>query len=141
VNRILYRTLVGPPLATSDHNIISWNCVVDVDCKPTYCTKLNYGKANVTEIIAELQNIDWDILFVGDIHSCWQKFKITITKLECKYVPVITTASKGTSKPKWMKLVAKKRCVYKNYKSSSHPACICVNGKDKYGSEGSQEKF
>jgi len=55
-------------------------------------------------------------------------------ELERKYVAVITTASKGTSKPKWMtnkvmKLVAKKICVYKKYKSSRHPACISINGK------------
>jgi len=51
---------VGPPLATSDHNMITWNCTVDFSHKITYCTKLNYGKANITEIKARLRDtVSW----------------------------------------------------------------------------------
>ena len=124
---------VGPPLATSDHNMITWNCTVDVSHKTTYCTKLNYGKANITEIKARLRDTDWDTLLAGDIHSSWQNFKNTIYELECNYVPV-ATSFKGVFKPVWMtnkvrKLVAKKRRVYKKYKSSTHPACTAINVK------------
>lgn len=68
---------VGPPLATSDHNTITWNCSVDVSHKITKCTKLNYGKASIKEIKARLRDTDWDTLLDGDIHHCWQIFKIS----------------------------------------------------------------
>ena len=124
---------VGPPLATSDHNMITWNCIADVNHKTTQCTKLNYAKANFEEIKARLRATDWDTLLAGDIHHCWQRFKNIIFELERKYVP-LSKSSKGIFKPIWMtnkvkKLVAKKRQVFKKYKSSSHPACVTINVK------------
>jgi len=44
------------PLESSDHNKISWKCHVEFRHKPTKQTRLNYKKANMGAINAELQH-------------------------------------------------------------------------------------
>ena len=43
------------PLESSDHNMISWKCRVETSQNPTRLTRLNYKRANIDAIRAELQ--------------------------------------------------------------------------------------
>jgi len=116
------------PLESSDHNMISWKCRVETSQNPTRLTRLNYKKANMDAIRAELQQIDWDLLLDGDIHSSWSNFRNVFWGLESKHIPVASSSTKRRHRPIWMtnkvqKLLTKKRRTFSKYRSNTHPAC------------------
>ena len=90
------------PLERSDHNMITWECHLDVCHSVTNHQRRNYAKADFSGIRTELQQIDWDTLLSGDIHFSWLQFKNKLHDLESKYVPLSSPKSKQESKPIWM---------------------------------------
>jgi len=123
-----------------------WKCHVESNHKPTKQTRLNYKKANMGAIKAELQQTDWDSLLDGDIHSSWSIFRNLIWELESKHVPIAMVSTKRRPKPIWMtnkvqKLLAKKRRTFSKYRSNTHPACKNANKEASKSVKKSQEQF
>jgi len=143
---LVHAVEVREPLEQSDHNMISWESHLDVCHRITNHRRLNYAKANLNGMRAELQQVDWDTLLSGDIHNSWSVFKNKVHELESKYIPTTTLKSKQTFKPIWMtnrtlKLVQRKRRIYSKYKNNDHPACKQANIEARKELRKSKRKF
>ena len=143
---LVHAVEVREPLEQSDHNMISWESHLDVCHRITNHRRLNYAKANLNGMRAELQQVDWDTLLSGDIHNSWSVFKNKVHELESKYIPTTTLKSKQTFKPIWMtnrtlKLAQRKRRIYSKYKNNDHPACKQANIEARKELRKSKRKF
>ena len=119
---------------------------LDVCHSVTNHQRRNYAKADFSGIRTELQQIEWDTLLSGDIHSSWMHFKNKLHELESKFILLATTKSKQGSKPIWMtnkalKLVRRKGSIYKRYKDNDHPACKKANEEARRALKESKRKF
>ena len=81
---------VTSPLANSDHNVITWNAVLETKAASTLQKLFNYHKGDYDKINKVLDGTDWDTMIGGDIDmdEIWTKFVNVMMECRDKYVPV-----------------------------------------------------
>jgi len=113
----------------SDHQALLWKIQVKTTLESVYREIFDYGKADMKAIKQELQSVVWDDVFRGlSAEQCWLAFRKQIESLQWKYIPVKGRLNKQ-KKPVWMtnkalRAVRHRRCIYRKYKDTSHPAYI-----------------
>ena len=112
---------------TSDHNILEW----EIQLSPIYSLRnrpyLDYAQADFSAFRQEMNNIDWSaILQSNNVNEQWQSIHQLLKTLERQFVPVKKSTSRRKKAPwlsyKAIKLVNRKRKVFKKYKDERHPA-------------------
>ena len=117
------------PLASSDHNMITW--IVNGGCDNGELRsgdRLDYRRANFEGMREELRVMDWRGLLNGDAIHDWIEFRDRLLMLERKYVPVKKFSCGKRRKEIWInnkaiRAVSKKRRIFRKYRDRNHPAC------------------
>lgn len=109
------------PLSNSDHVMILIRTCFDFVSTNNNDVKLNWSRANYSELKDEIANVDWpNLLSNDDVNLNWANFKQKLNTVIYKHVPLITTTS-DNSKPIWMnnyikRMLRKKSRLYKKMK-------------------------
>ena len=124
---------IEPGLGKSDHFVLKWNYLIDVEDTPTHPDvamkpRLNYHKGNYKMFRAKCQNIDWmEVLKphgeASDLDNMVENFYNKIKDIEKETIPEYTGAHKTKKKAPWMdkaclKAVKRKYHSWKRYQSS-----------------------
>ena len=105
-------------LANSDHGMITWRMNLENGNVDTARSIYDYNRADFENMRRELNMVDWNEFFVGDVSTDWSGFRDLLQGLEEKYVPVRKEGSKGERKKaiwitrKAVKAIGRKRKVY-----------------------------
>jgi hypothetical protein len=74
-------------LDSSDHHMVRWTTLVDVD-QIEYQGKIkDYNKADFDAIRNQLEQVDWNLTLVGDANQSWTAFKTILQDAVDKFVP------------------------------------------------------
>ena len=114
-----------PPIGYSDHVVINMNYNCYIETKNTENEIFLYNKSNYGQIRAELGNLNWENLLVGNVNQTWTSFAKILKNTVHKYTPKIKLKTQNNI-CKWhnhatKKAMRKKQESWKQY---------CVRGDD-----------
>ena len=114
-----------PPIGHSDHECLFWSLVYA--CSPTLSdrphVRWEYHKGAYDEMIAHLDQVQWESLFKEDIDQNWKIFKELLLQARDKFIPH-RTVSANKMKPLWWnksigKAIKQKHKLFLAYKKSN----------------------
>ena len=112
-----------------DHDAIHFNLSLLPPKQTSNCRYLyNYTKANFDEFRASLSSVPWDIAVSDDIDTWWESWKDLFLAAVSSHVLMVRwrrSKMKCWLSPGTIKLIKKKRLVYRRLKRSFSDSCLC----------------
>jgi len=62
-------------LDSSDHHMVRWTTLVDLDQVEYQGTIKDYNKAEFDAIRNQIAHVDWNLTLIGDANQSWTEFK------------------------------------------------------------------
>ncbi|KAJ8040768.1 hypothetical protein HOLleu_15164 [Holothuria leucospilota] len=113
-SHMIENLVVGDCLATSDHMILNFDLVVNVELKQNSHFHYDYKKGDYTSMREYLSEFDWSKMFFNkSTLEMWDSFKVVMENCVKKFIP--KRARKYATKPKWMTKAAQ-RAAKKKYR-------------------------
>jgi len=117
------------PLGKSDHCVILFRYICNVNFKKIDKKRKNYRKANYDELKKEMDELNWDELLnnsnENNVNSMWEKFKQKIIDMEERHVPTYKISNKNTKVPlskEIVELIKEKSRLSKKFSQTKEPA-------------------
>jgi hypothetical protein len=107
-------------LGKSDHSVVTWELVMEVDIPSNHMEVFNLNKGNYTQLKSDL-DVDWESEFSGNTSGCWDVFTDKLRLAMEKNIP--TRKCRTRTKPLWVTRQVKQACrrkykMWKRYKLS-----------------------
>ena len=124
---IIGNMVILPPLGNSDHNSLSFDLDINVQCSANEKKNFNFKKGEYDKYKDLLSEIDWDTKFAEkNCNEMWETFKTTIEDLQTQCIPKVTARSGNFKhKPGWWdsdigNLIKEKRKAYNKLKQNGY---------------------
>ncbi|KAE8597549.1 hypothetical protein XENTR_v10016507 [Xenopus tropicalis] len=94
---------VGEHLGNSDHNMVSFEIMLQRQLYKGVTKTLNFRRADFASIRASLQCVNWVRLFMGlDTEGKWNIFKTLLCRYTQQYIPLVSKERHRKAKPLWL---------------------------------------
>uniref|UniRef100_A0A803JLD2 Reverse transcriptase domain-containing protein n=1 Tax=Xenopus tropicalis TaxID=8364 RepID=A0A803JLD2_XENTR len=113
---------VGEHLGNSDHNMVSFEIMLQRQLYKGVTKTLNFRRADFASLRASLQCVNWERLFMGlDTEGKWNIFKTLLCRYTQQYIPLVSKERHRKAKPLWLNKrvkveVGKKKRAFKAFK-------------------------
>ena len=109
------------PLASSDHDSVTFSLKCDLESKPNTATRWNYRKGDYDKLRLLLSEIDWTDKFENrGCADMWEIFKCELERVQKDCIPVSKIRSSKNQKKAWLTnevviAINEKKLAYKNF--------------------------
>jgi ribonuclease P/MRP protein subunit RPP40 len=108
-------------LDNSDHQMLRWSIVVDMELIEYQGTTKDYNKADYESIKDLLRQVNWEQTFSGDVNQCWNEFRKILQNAVNQFVPDRHQKFGKYKKAIWMthkavKKVKRKHNLFRRYR-------------------------
>uniref|UniRef100_A0A803K0S7 Cyclin-I n=1 Tax=Xenopus tropicalis TaxID=8364 RepID=A0A803K0S7_XENTR len=102
-NELIANICVGEHLGNSDHNMVSFEIMLQRQLYKGVTKTLNFEHADFASIRASLQCVNWERLFMGlDTEGKWNIFKTLLCRYTQQYIPLVSKERHRKEKPLWL---------------------------------------
>jgi len=106
-------------LGSSDHEMLSITLIMDMRTEGSNRPTLNWKRANLPSLRAELATVDWSTMRTKTVEEMWTFFRSKISEAVARNVPLRTIRGRG--RPGWltqqiMAAIRRKQRLWKNVK-------------------------
>uniref|UniRef100_A0A803JG40 Reverse transcriptase domain-containing protein n=1 Tax=Xenopus tropicalis TaxID=8364 RepID=A0A803JG40_XENTR len=121
-NELISNICVGEHLGNSDHNMVSFEIMLQRQRYKGVTKTLNFRRADFASIRASLQCVNWERLFMGlDTEGKWNIFKTLLCRYTQQYIPLVSKERHRKAKPLWLNKrviveVGKKKRAFRAFK-------------------------
>uniref|UniRef100_A0A803KG92 Reverse transcriptase domain-containing protein n=1 Tax=Xenopus tropicalis TaxID=8364 RepID=A0A803KG92_XENTR len=121
-NELISNICVGEHLGNSDHNMVSFEIMLQRQLYKGVTKTLNFRRADFASIRASLQCVNWERLFMGlDTEGKWNIFKTLLCRYTQQYIPLVSKERHRKAKPLWLNKsviveVGKKKRAFRAFK-------------------------